>query len=206
MKKIYCEMWKLAKPYYERGRQMDIDHIKWMMKDALIVCQKENIDESILIPLVILHDIGYAEVPKDNPFNLSLRKAHMKAGAKVAKDILEKLNYPKNKTEKIIYFISVHDSWALSDNSVYVDPILAVFNDLDYMWTATPKGFPAAMKILSNTEKEMIEWLENNDKLQLRPFSTKTTKKLYFRYLQNRIKEANSKINNSTALLSKLQL
>ena len=118
MNQIYEDIWKLAKSYYEKGRPMDIDHIEWMMKDAFLVCQKENLDDSLLLPLVILHDVGYAEVPKDNPFKLNLRKAHMEAGAKIARHILEKLNYPKDKIKKIEYYVSVHDNWALGDNSV----------------------------------------------------------------------------------------
>jgi len=40
MKKIYLKMWNLAKKYYLIGRQMDVEHINWMMKDALLVCKK----------------------------------------------------------------------------------------------------------------------------------------------------------------------
>jgi len=191
MKKIYQDIWKLAKPYYERGRPMDIDHIEWMMKDAIFVCKQENLDDSLLLPLVILHDVGYAEVPKDNPFKLNLRKAHMKAGAIISKIILDELAYPKDKTKKIIYFVSVHDNWAFGDNDIYKnDTLLSVFNDLDYMWMATPKGFPALMKILNKTLEEMIEYLEDNDKPKLRPFSKKTTKNLYLEYVNDRKKES----------------
>jgi len=49
MKNIYSKIWKLAKPYYEKGRPMDIDHIEWMMKDALLVSEKENLDDSLII-------------------------------------------------------------------------------------------------------------------------------------------------------------
>ncbi len=190
MKKNYSEIWKLAKPYYKKGRPMDVDHIKWMMKDAIFVCKQENLDDSLLLPLVILHDVGYAEVPKDNPFKLNLREAHMKAGALIAKRILDKIAYPKDKTENIIYFVSVHDNWAFGDNDIYKnDPLLGVFNDLDYMWMVTTKGFPALMKILNKTPKEMIEYLEHDDKPKLRPFSTRTTRNLYLKYLGERKKE-----------------
>ena len=190
MKQIYEDIWKLAKSYYEKGRPMDIDHIEWMMKDAFLVCQKENLDDSLLLPLVILHDVGYAEVPKENPFKLNLRKAHMEAGAKIARRILQKLNYPKDKIEKIEYYVSVHDNWALGENEIYKkDLILGTFTDLDYMWMATPKGFPALMKILNKNKQEMLEYLETNDKPQLRPFSTKITKNLYEKYLEDRRKD-----------------
>ena len=191
MKEIYTEIWKLARPYYKKGRPMDIDHIEWMMNDTIFVCKQENLDDSLLLPLVILHDVGYAEVPKDNPFKLSLREEHMKAGAIIAKRILDKIKYPKDKTERISYLVSIHDNWAFGENDIYKnDVILGVFADLDYMWMATPKGFPALMKILNKNSKEMIEYLENNDKPKLRPFSTKTTKNLYVKYLDERRKES----------------
>ncbi len=190
MKKIYSEIWKLAKPYYEKGRPMDIEHIKWMMAEAVFVCRQENLDDSLLVPLVILHDVGYAEIPKGNPFSLKLRKAHMKAGAKIAKRILKKIKYPEEKTEKIIRLVSMHDNWALGGNEIYKKgKLLGVFTDLDYIWMATPKGFTALMKILNKNKQEMFEYLETNDKPKLRPFSTKTTKKLYIKYLKDRKKE-----------------
>ena len=55
----------------------------------------ENIDESLLLPLVILHDVGYANVPSYDPYNLNTRKKHMREGAKIAKILLKKLNYQK---------------------------------------------------------------------------------------------------------------
>ncbi len=187
MKRIYQRCFASAEPYYEKGRPMDIDHIEWMMKDALIVCQRENLDETLLLPLVILHDVGYSETPKDNPFKLTLRKAHMKAGARISRRILESLNYPEEKIKKIEYYVSVHDNWAFGDDELYKDDkILGAFTDLDYIWMATPKGFLALMKILDKTKQEMLEYLEKNEKPIIRPFSTETTKSLYEDYLNDR--------------------
>jgi len=196
MDKIYSRIWQLAKPYYLKGRPMDIEHIEWMMHNALLVCQQENLDTSLLLPLVILHDVGYSQIPKDNPFKLNLRTAHMQSGAILAKEILTKLNYPKSLTEKIAYFVSVHDNWALGDSSIYQkEIILGVFNDLDYLWMATPKGFPALMKILNKTAEEMIEYLKHNEKPNLRPFAAPTTNQLYTKYLDDRRKENLSVLN-----------
>ena len=164
MKEIYKKIWKLAKPYYEKGRPMDIDHIEWMMKDALLVCEKEGIDEEILLPLAILHDVGYANVSKEDPYKIETRKAHMKEGAKIAKEILAKVKYPKEKAEKIVYYVSVHDNWAFGDDEYKRDRSLGAFKDLDFIWMATPKGFPAMMKVLGKNKKEMIEYIESRPK------------------------------------------
>jgi hypothetical protein len=170
---------------------MDIDHIEWMMKDALIVCKKEELDDSILLPLVILHDVGYAKVPKSNPFNLTLRRAHMAEGAKIAREILVKIKYPADKIERIVYFVSVHDNWAFGDVDIYKkNKILAVFSDLDFTWMATPKGFLAVMNILEKDKKEMLKYLTSRKSpAKGQPFSCNTTKELYKKYLQDRKKE-----------------
>lgn len=184
MKRIYTRIWSLAKPFYRRGRPMDMAHIEWMMRDAVTVCKKERLDESLLLPLVILHDVGYAEVPKGNPFNLMRRKAHMAAGAKIARRILKKVKYPEQKIKKIEYYVSVHDNWALGDNRVYKkDKVLGAFHDLDFIWMATPKGFPALMKVLKKNKQEMLEYLEKEKKPNAGKFYTKTIKALYEKYL-----------------------
>ena len=166
---------------------MDLAHIKWMMKEALTVCRKENIDDSLLLPLVILHDCGYAITPKNNSFKLTTRKQHMRKGAEITKKILGKIDYPKKKVKKIINYVFVHDNWALGDNSIYrKDKILSVFNDLDFIWMVTPRGFQEVGKILNKNPQDMLEYLENNEKLNNRPFFAPTTKKLFYSYLKKR--------------------
>lgn len=190
MKAIYKKIWDLAKPYYLKGRPMDVAHIEWMMKDALLVCKKEGIDDSLLLPLVILHDVGYSAVPKGNPYNLDLRRAHMEAGAKMAGQILEKAGYPKEKIGWIVHAVSIHDNWAFGETKIYLeDVVLGTLSDFDFTWMATKDGFPALMKIHGKNPAEMIEYLEKNDKLMDRPFSTKTVKGLFEKYVKERKKE-----------------
>ncbi len=190
MKQIYTQIWSLAKPYYLKGRSMDIDHVEWMIKDALLVCEKEQIDDSLLLPLVILHDVGYSGLDSQDPFSVSSKKQHMKKGAQIADEILQQLHYPKDKIKQITIYISVHDNWLLGDDIVFKkDIVLAVFNDLDYMWMATPNGFSLFLKLVHKTPQQMIQFLETNEKLIRRPFCTKTTKKLYEHYIAERKKE-----------------
>lgn len=189
----FVKIWQSAKPYYEKGRPMDVDHIEWMMGDALRLCEVEELDVNYLLPLVILHDVGYANVPKDNPFNLDLRRMHMAKGARIAKDILTELEHSQEVIDKISYYVSVHDNWALGDNEIYKqDKVLGSFTDLDFIWMATPKGFHALMKILNKTPNEMIEYLRTNEKLIARPFTTIFAKNLFEKYLSQRTEEFKS--------------
>jgi len=186
MKEIYNKIWELARPYYEKGRPMDIDHINWMMGDAILVCEKEGIDDSLLLPLVILHDVGYG-VGEHVYFDRNLKGKHMEEGAKIMRTLLEKVGYSKAKIKRIQDYISVHDNWIYGEHEIYRDDlILGTFNDLDYTWMATPKGFPALMKILDYNKEEMIEFLDTNEKLENRPFVTKTVKGFYESYMKDR--------------------
>lgn len=186
MKTIYKKIWSLAKPYYQLGRPMDIEHIKWMMKEAVIICKKERIDETILLPLAILHDVGYGV---SNPvyFEKNKKKIHMIKGKKIAKKILEKVNYDKEKTKKICYLIGIHDNWIFGKYSIYKrNKILGTFQDLDFIWMISPKGFKIMSKILNKNREEMIEYIENDFKIKKIPFSTKSTENLFKIYLKDK--------------------
>lgn len=195
MKQIYKQIWKLAKPYYKKGRPMDIDHIEWMIKNAILICKKEGLDDTLLIPLVILHDVGYSrikDIKNANYYKLDLRKKHMKMGKKITIDILKKVSYPHEKINKIAYYVSIHDNWAYGEVNLYNnDKILGTFKDLDYIWVFTLKGFSVIKKMLGKTNKEMLEYLkaEPSPIGGKKPFSNQVTKKLHDKYLTDRENE-----------------
>ena len=190
MEGVYKRIWKEAKEYYKKGRPMDIEHIKWMMKIAGKICQKENFDESILIPLVILHDVGYAKVnnlEEIKYFDVDIRKAHMKAGEEIADLILKSIKYRKDKTKKIIKYVGIHDNWAFGEVEIYEkDKMLGTFKDLDYLWPYTRIGFESIKKHLKKNDQEM--WKSLNDEkspiYNKKEFSTIFTKELREKYLK----------------------
>jgi HD superfamily phosphodiesterase len=192
---IYQSLWDAARPYYEKGRPMDIAHIEWMMNDARYVCKQEGLDESLLLPLAILHDVGYSQVPdvaSADYYEQDIRRLHMDEGAKIARVLLEKLNYPSDKTERIVHYISVHDNWAYDEVDIYMDdPILGTFKDLDYIWIYTKIGFGALKKVKGWNDKQMLEHLRNEPSpiYGKKPFSNATTKKLHDKYLAERVDE-----------------
>lgn len=61
----------------------------------------------------LLHDIGYSEIPekdKKKHWLKSVRKRHMIIGARLAKEILQKLNYREEKINRICEIIATHDN------------------------------------------------------------------------------------------------
>jgi hypothetical protein len=195
---VYLSIWDKAKPLYEQSRPTDIAHIEWFMETATKVSQKEHLDDTVLLPLSILHDIGYSKV-KDiqfvDYFKADVRKAHMQIGAQMAKDLLVSLNYPVEKIEKTQWYVGIHDNWALGEVDIYLhDSVLGTFKDLDYLWGYTGIGFLQNRKARNVSDREMLKILQQEISPigGKKPFSNKTTKDLHDEYLKQREKDFQS--------------
>ena len=183
MDQVYLTMWELAQPYYKKGRSYDIEQVAWMMKQADRLTDLEGLNKKILLPLVILHDVGYSKVEIKDP-NIKdkvTKKIHMREGARIAKEILNKVGYDQALTEKIVYYISVHDNWILDDNSPYQESSeMALFNDLDFLWvTSNIDAFKVNAKSLNMTPEEFYKFWEKDEKITSRPFCCETTKRMF---------------------------
>jgi MoaA/NifB/PqqE/SkfB family radical SAM enzyme len=187
IEEIYNKIWHKAKDYYKKGQFYTEGHAEWMNREAIELAKKEFFDPSIFLPFIFLHDIGYIKSPRRSPFNKESRLTHMLYGAKYARNILKKIKYPKEKIKEIITYISVHDDWALKNHSPYRHNIfLGAFNDLDFISMLVPQAFEAMKKILNKSDKQMIKFMQSNEKIKNRPFATPTTKELFKNYLKMR--------------------
>ena len=94
MKSIYDQILSLALPYYAEGRPGDVPHIRFHFRTAQELKEdiiKNGVDFDLVMALCLLHDVGYARVPKgSNPFDLEVRKLHSVEGAKIAEQIFIK--------------------------------------------------------------------------------------------------------------------
>ena len=160
MKNIYKKILEESISFYKKGREGDVEHIKWLSEVITRYVDESEVDYEILIPVVLLHDVGYAKVPKgSDPYNLNIRKLHSEEGAKIAKKILEKLNYPKERIEEIKRLILKHDNWAFGDDFAD-EPILRIFSNFDFMWMASEKGFDIVRKLMKKEPKEFYEQIK----------------------------------------------
>ncbi|MCX6731106.1 MAG: HD domain-containing protein [Candidatus Roizmanbacteria bacterium] len=195
MNSLYQKIWSEAKPYYLTSRPMDVKHIEWFIEMVETICQIEKLDESLLMPLAILHDVGYATLtnPKTaNYYDKDIRRAHMKAGAEIAEKILKQVKYPDDKSKKIIEYIGIHDNWAFGEVDMYLqDNILGTFKDFDYLWIYTKIGFDAIKIVLKKNDLQMLQHLK--DEVSpihgKKPFSSNYTKELRESYLKEREKD-----------------
>jgi putative nucleotidyltransferase with HDIG domain len=194
---VFERIWELAKPFYEKGRHYDIPHIEWMMKEAVRIADVEGLDKQLLLPICILHDVGYSTLDNKNPNVKSedVKRQHMAEGAKIAQQILEEVEYKPELTKKIVHYISVHDNWLLGDDSPFQEcKEMALFNDLDFLWAQSSWDvFTAQAKSMGKEPKEMYTFWLHDEKLQRRPFCCEETKKMFSEFMAARKKESDGK-------------
>ena len=193
IERIYQEIWELARPYYQKGRAYDVPHIVWMMREANRIADLEGLEKKLLLPIVILHDVGYSAVGNNNPNikDKNSKIAHMAEGARIAEDILRKVDYDTDLSKKIMDFISVHDNWILGDDSPYKKcKEIAVFQDLDFLYSQSSyEIFKKQAASIGKKPEEMWEFWLNDEKLTRRPFCCAETLKLFKRYMEERYED-----------------
>ncbi len=185
---MYKEIFAQSMLYYKKGRVGDIEHICWlkeMLFDLEAIIRKKGIDFDVIYALTILHDVGYAKLPKGyNPFNLKIRKLHAEKSAEIAKDIFEKVDFPKSKRKKAIRLIKNHDDWAFGKPLTNAE--WRIFTDIDFLWEVSKKGFDVVRKFLNQSRKEFIKTVQSHyaKKQKNNPFFLYESKRLFLQDLQ----------------------
>jgi len=179
IKPIYQRIFEKAKPFLRTRK--NLIHTRIALRYALELLKSEKGDEATVIPAIILHDVGWSVVPEHlhlsafgpNPTNPKLGKLHEVEGAKIAKTILEKFNYPPEKVEEIFKIIRGHDSRKrpLSWND-------RIVKDSDKLWRYSRKGMEIDLSRFRIPRKEYLVFLEDIiDHWFLTPMATKIARK-----------------------------
>ena len=187
MKETFKEIRRLAAPYLDT-RKNDI-HIDIATEFAVKLLEKEGGDEDVVVPAVILHDVGWKRVPEELHLKAfgpraespELNRLHEVEGVGIARELLEKVNYDKEKTEEILRIIDGHDSRkeALSLNDKIV-------KDSDKLWRYTREGFDTDTERFSETFQEGISRLTSSlDKW----FLTDSAKEIAREEIETRLRE-----------------
>jgi hypothetical protein len=139
---IYDQIYKKAEVYWDtRHNDIHLPLAYDFAKQLLVVYP--DADESIVLPAILLHDVGWKMVPEEKQLNAFGPKATDKAanrlheveGVRIAGEILASVNYDAGKTQEILTIIDGHDSRleALSLNDQLV-------KDADKLWRFTSTG------------------------------------------------------------------
>ena len=163
MKPIFDKIKQLSKPFLNT-RHNDV-HTEISTLLAFHLLEQEGGDEDIVIPAIILHDTGWKRVPSKlhlkafgpKATNPKLNRLHEVEGVKIAKEILQKLNYDAIKTDKILKIIDGHDSRTkpISMND-------RIVKDADRLWRYTSSGFYIYIERFGESHEEGLDRLRSN--------------------------------------------
>jgi len=173
-------------PYYEKSQSYQLHHIAWMLKHALPIARQLNLDTDILLSTIILHDVGHYNF-RNNPYFAETRVGHMKVGKEISKNILDSLNFDNKKLSVISDLVGKHDLWSLGETEVYKsDPIIGVFNDLNFASILEDNCFEENKKYLNLDDEQMVSYASGNTTIKKHSFFNKVTKKLHHQELLNK--------------------
>jgi len=185
---IFEKIWQLAKSYLDT-RKNDI-HTEISIHFALTLIEEEDGDKDIVIPAIILHDVGWKKIPESlhlkafgpMAISLELKKIHEAKGVKIAKDILQMVRYDEEKIEEILEIINGHDTrrGAISLNDKIV-------KDADKLWRYTKEGFQIDHARFQENYNEILDWLRSGLDTW---FFTDSAKRIAMEELGSRINES----------------
>ncbi len=163
MSTIYAEIYKKAEPYW--GTRKNDIHVPMAYEFAQrLLTHYPQADADIVLPAILLHDVGWKMVPEDKQLNAFGPKAKDKAanrlheveGVRIAGEILTALNYDPDKIREILTIIDGHDSRveALSLNDKLV-------KDADKLWRFTPTGIDIDHRRFGIEIEAYAGWISN---------------------------------------------
>jgi len=163
MKPIYQKMFERAKPFL--GTRKNLTHTKIALRYAIRLLKKVKGDEEIVVPAIVLHDVGWKAVPEHlqltafgpNQSNPQAQRLHEVEGAKLARKILEGLHYPPEKVNKICRIIQGHDSRKRS-----LSRSDRIVKDADKLFRYSRKGTAIDVTRFHIHREEYLDYLERH--------------------------------------------
>ena len=163
MEPIYKKIWNLARPYLNTRRN-DI-HTEISVDMAFKLIDSEGGEEEIVLPAIILHDVGWIKIPENlhlkafgpNAKDPELNRRHEIEGVRIALKILQDVKYDQTKTAQILEIIEGHDSRteSLSLND-------RIVKDADKLWRYTKSGVEIDVERFGETLEEGLNRLRGN--------------------------------------------
>ncbi|MFC1581051.1 HD domain-containing protein [Thermodesulfobacteriota bacterium] len=163
MKAIFEKIEALAKPYL--NTRMNDLHTEISARFARALIKEEGGSEDIILPAILLHDVGWKRVPEAFHLRafgpkadaLEWQHIHEKEGAEIAREILRQIAYDEEKIQEVLKIIDGHDSRkdALSLND-------RIVKDADKLWRYSKEGFYIDIKRFEETFEQGMKRLESS--------------------------------------------
>lgn len=179
--------WEIQNPFYRHlyrraehllTKRQNAIHTRISYHLALKLLRAEGGEPRVVLPAIILHDVGYSQIPEaelKNAFGprvkkIELRRFHEIEGVRLAKAILSEIAYPNELVNDILSIIDGHDTreTALGINDMIV-------KDADKLCRFTYEGFYIDC---DRFRASPAKWLKGLASFIPEWFFTKTARKL----------------------------
>ena len=159
---VYDKIYRKAAPYLDTRRNDVHVSLSYDFARRLLAFYPKA-DEAIVLPAVVLHDVGWKMVPEEKQLGAFGPKAkdkktqriHETQGVKIAENILTRLEYDPEKTLEILSIIDGHDTRlearSLNDQLV---------KDADKLWRFTPAGVDIDHTRFGIPRDNYMKWLD----------------------------------------------
>lgn len=160
MEAIYKKIYQRAKPFL--NTRANEPHVRVCYQYGLKLLKSEGGDPGIVIPSILLHDIGWKMIPEEDHLKMfgpgldrKLQRIHERKGARMAAQILKEVGYPEKQARVIVAIIKSHDtpSRPRSLNG-------RIVKDADRLWRFSRKGFMIDRMRFKVLPKEYLPYLE----------------------------------------------
>ena len=171
----YDTLWQACKPYLKKCRPIDLVHTR-ISTDFAWRLLREGIegDENIVIPAVMLHDIGYARIDDKDVYKKTtfpdkanalydtrVKELHLTEGAKLAEEILTELNYPPRLIPAIVEIVRTHED--LQGNKPdQSNPNRVVVSDADKLYRFTAYNITSGMALYGHDKRDVFTFMVKN--------------------------------------------
>jgi HD superfamily phosphodiesterase len=137
-------IYELAEPYWQtRSNEIHVPESYALARRLL--GEFPEADAGIVLPAILLHDVGYVVVPEDDQlkglagapvgWDPDLTRVHEIEGARLAGEILASIDYDPERTRRIQEIVDGHDS---RTEALCIED--AIVKDADKLWRFTPSG------------------------------------------------------------------
>ncbi len=164
MEDIYNKIWENSFPYQDK--RGDSGHASVTLEYVKTLLALEKGDEKVIVPSIILHDIGWSQMPTDRAMLIFDQKAspeekkeatleHQNKGVELARKILDSVQYPENLTKEILEIISQHDT-----RQDFISKNEGLARDADKLWRFSGIGFGLDIKRFKFTPQQNYDRMD----------------------------------------------
>jgi HD superfamily phosphodiesterase len=159
----YAPISALAEPYWQtRSNEVHVPGSYALARELLDA--RPEADPDVVLPAILLHDIGYMAVPAEDHlrglagaavgWDADITRRHEIEGARLAAEILASVGWDPERTRVICDIVDGHDSRA---EAVSLEDSLV--KDADKLWRFTESGVRTCHTWMDKTPEGFMDWL-----------------------------------------------